>query len=130
MFHPTKFRAWHTENNFWVNGLMLASSGKVYKLSAIQCAINPFIGAEKLLIQYATCANDVTNKLIFDGDIVETPDKYIGVVKWSSFYCGFVVEYFKGNNIPCYLLGELAYCRVIGNICENPDKIPQTGGTA
>ena len=75
---------------------------------------------EYTLMQF-TGLKDKNGKEIYEGDIIKKENE-IGVVEWSSDIVGYI---WRKNKLSATALlqGTYRHCRIIGNICENPELL-------
>jgi uncharacterized phage protein (TIGR01671 family) len=136
-----KFRAWdkgnkemiyQSENTTKQNGIMEAQftfdemGAWIFTRNYGEQACNEVKNFE--LMQY-TGLKDKNGKEIYEGDIVNWNDKYIGAIEWNTRMSGY---YFMRNGSGFQFHeqqqinpkhGGLLHVEVIGNVFENPELI-------
>ena len=122
------FRGYSTAERMWVYGDLSHTTDKTVHISNENC----FIGVKPETVGQYTGLTDKNGKKIFEGDIIDTPDRLIKVV-WLKGNAQFDLEFvrYAHNNIIINFKGiemrDLYSYEVIGNIHDNPELI---GGDA
>ena len=124
------FRGKRTDNGEWIEGCFLDKNniGIFYDdTEESDCSVHIFPVVSKTIGQY-TGLTDKNGKKIFEGDIIDTPDRLVKVVWFTGnaqFDLHFIrykddvtIKIFKG--IHMYDLKEY---EVIGNIHDNPELL-------
>lgn len=71
------------------------------------------------IIEQCTGSKDKNSKLIYEGDVIKTPNGSIGYIVWSQQDLGFYTKDLNPKEEEVYLFE----CEVIGNIHENADLL-------
>ena len=120
------FRGKRTDDGEWIQGMPCATEKSgIYAIQTLQGGIFDII--PETVGQY-TGMTDKNGKKIFEGDILDTPDRLV-VVTWlagnAQFDCEFIkyahdimITNFKGICPRYFCMYE-----VIGNIHDNPELI-------
>ena len=122
------FRGYSTAERMWVYGDLSHTTDKTVHISNENC----FIGVKPETVGQYTGLTDKNGKKIFEGDIIDTPDRLIKVV-WLKGNAQFDLEFvrYAHNNIIINFKGiemrDLYSYEVIGNIHDNPELM---GGDA
>jgi uncharacterized phage protein (TIGR01671 family) len=119
-----KFRAWHKEKKKMVAILDFSFITDTMHYSSddferIPCRETDWDEIDKFIVMLFTGLKDVNGKDIYEGDILYDPMyNVMHAVKWNSDIAGFSLD----NGFPLYKkLAE--YCKVVGNIYENPELL-------
>lgn len=127
MNREIKFRGKRTDSGEWVYGYLLHDGDLFFIVESLkafietpfnECLVNP-----DTVGQY-TGLKDIKGKRIWEGDIVQynCSDKVlIGKVAWCSSFFEVDVK----NGAESYAL--TSFCRVIGNIHDNPELLEGEG---
>jgi len=118
-----KFRAWDKTQKIMVEFDLYDQD--CYHLGRLQRAEQP-VYEENCEIMQCTGLKDKNGKLIFEGDILQTP---LGI--FEVFYRdGFAAFYVRQDNWidllhnPMEKIGNIEWFEIIGNIYENPELLP------
>lgn len=122
------FRGKRADTGEWVYGYYYSECGNTYIIVNRQAESKtkrniPFLVEEDTVGQY-TGIKDIDGKKIWEGDIVRynRPDRVIsGKVVWETCYFSIDVH----NGTEYYSLTP--FCRVIGNIHDNPELLEGEG---
>lgn len=123
-----KFRVWNTREKQYLNttDLYIDSNGAL-------CTQMLFCGKNQIfrdvdnnynIIEQSTGLKDCDGKLIYEGDILQTPSNTY-FVRHDEKTCGFVCEYHLDDRMGLLLHSDLTFkkYRIVGNIHENPELI-------
>lgn len=123
-----KFRAWDSRNGKWFD------KNLIYPAISQNGGVIAYKGDEKLyntehiIISQFTGLLDKNSKEIYDGDIVKTKDKEVGVVAWREetdpdYAWGWRIKWIT-SEIPQSLICIISNRpEIIGNIYENPELL-------
>lgn len=78
-----------------------------------------YLKDEDVIVEQCTGAKDKNGKLVYEGDIIKTPNGAIGYIVWSQQDLAFYTK----DLIPKEKEAYLVECEVIGNIHENVDLL-------
>lgn len=131
-FHPMpkRFMVWDTKTRSFCESKN--HTGRVFDLIELANFIMLHAGTGRphtdFVVVQSTGLFDKNGTEIFEGDIIQYNQKRIrsdeldtvGVVYWYGDGAGYAFDY-KGEECMLFRIGE--YCKVIGNIFENPDLL-------
>jgi hypothetical protein len=130
---PLRFRVWDGERMWAPKSIEIFDTGEwaAYpgrdRLPMVSYGTG-WKGLEHPIRMMATTLRDADGSEIFQGDIVDTGPDNMGkmVVRWDLSSASFILE---GQNnrgtTPIRMRAPITtYCRVVGNIFENPDLVP------
>lgn len=111
-----KFRAWWKDTKRFLDGdeWYMACSGAKY----LHYAVMPYNDDDFIIEQY-TGLKDKNGKEIYEGDIVEKD----GLNYWIKWEKGCFVIWRGERYISFVIGGHAPFCKVIGNINENPELL-------
>ena len=120
------FKAKRKDNGEWVEGYYVYCRKRHYILPVVNKAIgfdereNEWVEINsETLCQYT----GLTDKNIWENDIVRNEKGDIGVVQWFEEHAAFMI-WNKTKNCVCYLAeNDFSKIEVIGNIFDNPDLL-------
>ena len=124
------FRGKRTDNGEWIEGCFLDKNniGIFYDdTEESDCSVHIFPVVSKTVGQY-TGLTDKNGKKIFEGDIINTPDRLVKVVWFAGnaqFDLHFVryVDDITITNFKGIHMRDLKEYEVIGNIHDNPELL-------
>lgn len=110
-----KYRIWDKINDVWIEGPFLdvrkgCISGYYMPEEAMK---------RRIIVEQCTGTKSKNGKLIYEGDVIKTPNGSIGHIVWSQQDLGFNVKDLNPKEKEVYLVE----CEVIGNIHENKDLL-------
>lgn len=120
------FKAKRKDNGEWVEGYYVYCRKRHYILPVLNKAIgfdereNEWVEINsETLCQYT----GLTDKNIWENDIVRNEKGDIGVVQWFEEHAAFMI-WNKTKNCVCYLAeNDFSKIEVIGNIFDNPELL-------
>lgn len=120
------FKAKRKDNGEWVEGYYVYCRKRHYILPVVNKAIgfdereNEWVEINsETLCQYT----GLTDKNIWENDIVRNEKGDIGVVQWFEEHAAFMI-WNKTKNCVCYLAeNDFSKIEVIGNIFDNPELL-------
>ena len=120
------FKAKRKDNGEWVEGYYVYCRKRHYILPVVNKAIgfdereNEWVQINsETLCQYT----GLTDKNIWENDIVRNEKGDIGVVQWFEEHAAFMI-WNKTKNCVCYLAeNDFSKIEVIGNIFDNPELL-------
>lgn len=124
------FRGKRTDNDEWIEGCFLDKNniGIFYDdTEESDCAVCIFSVVSETVGQY-TGLTDKNGKKIFEGDIIETPDRLVKVV-WFAGNAQFDLHFIRykddvtTTNFKGIHMRDLKEYEVIGNIHDNPELL-------
>lgn len=83
---------------------------------------NAIFNAPAEILQF-TGLKDKNGKEIYEGDICEGHSDGVGVITWTDFDGGYDYVFDDEANVGIW---EVKGIKIIGNIYENPELLPQT----
>ena len=124
------FRGKRIDNGEWIEGCFLDKNniGIFYDdAEESDCAVHIFSVISETVGQY-TGLTDKNGKKIFEGDIIDTPDRLIKVV-WFAGNAQFDLHFIRYTdeaaitNFKGIYMRDLKEYEVIGNIHDNPELL-------
>lgn len=124
------FRGKRTDNGEWIEGCFLDKNniGIFYDdTEESDCSIHIFSVVSETIGQY-TGLTDKNDKKIFEGDIIDTPDRLVKVV-WFAGNAQFDLHFIRYKddvtikNFKGIHMIDLKEYEVIGNIHDNPELL-------
>lgn len=122
------FRGKRTDNGEWIEGCFLDKNnmGIFYDdTEESDCSVHIFPVVSKTVGQY-TGLTDKNGKKIFEGDIIDTPDRLVKVV-WFTSNAQFDIHFIRykddvtTTNFKGIHMRDLKEYEVIGNIYDNKE---------
>lgn len=116
-----KFRVWDdTQKQYLDSDFRIRSDSTIF-YDGISLADEEL---SDLVFEQCTGLKDANGKLIYEGDILQTPS-YRYCVKYDDKTCGFVCDEYLDGCSALLLHSDLASkkYRVFGNIHENPERL-------
>ena len=125
-----KFRAWYN-NKMWFVSSIRFDEGRIYLSETKDLLPDTYLkinDKELKLMQY-TGFKDKNGKEIYEGDILEDKNFsswcWYGVVQWFDSDGQYrLVDMLNSSKVSYPLRIGIEYKEVIGNVYENPDKVP------
>lgn len=124
------FRGKREDNGEWIEGCFLDKNniGIFYDdTEESDCSVHIFPVVSKTVGQY-TGLTDKNGKKIFEGDIIDTPDRLVKVV-WFTGNSQFDLHFIRykddvtTTNFKGIYMRDLKEYEVIGNIHDNPELL-------
>lgn len=150
MGREIKFRAWDTHRKQMVSNsyehatgyadtkfhISLTIEGKIFEKSVYDNVLPEQVDKKRFILMQFTGLLDKNGKEIYDGDILNYPDKIVSsndpkhrfrLVKWVEEEGKFTNAYIDGNTKTSGLTfctgNSIKHFEIIGNIYENPELI-------
>ena len=125
------FRGKRTDNGEWVEGYLYITQRGQYEISryskSYDCERHTSVVVHSTVGQY-TGMTDKNGKKIFEGDIIDTPDRLVKVV-WFAGNAQFDLHFIRYKdevvitNFKGIHMRDLKEYEVIGNIHDNPELL-------
>lgn len=110
MNREIKFRFWDNDENEMINWNQISPLRREY-----------FAEKSELIPMQFTGIKDKKGVEIYEGDILSTPNKGVGTVKWME--CGFVLVLQSETVWQNLLWNVIRHYTIEGNIHENPELL-------
>lgn len=126
------YRIWNHKNKCWVRNEVYVSphmdivQTEPYKKRRDVVKIR-LLPDNRFTIHSSIGANDKNGTLLFEGDIVKSSTNLIGIITYVPEKLAYVVLDFKELKYYPLNTERCSSVEIIGNVCENPDIVPEYG---
>ncbi len=123
------YRVWNHKGKCWVRDVYIAPNMDIVqtepykrKRDVVKTRLLP---DNRFTVHSSIGVNDKNGTLLFEGDIVKSSTNMIGIITYASEKLAYIILDFKEHKYYPLNTERCGSIEVIGNVCENPDIVPE-----